>query len=117
VIKRKGFKYESIFLAMEVERCVAALAAINEILMKECGGKKPKVIFIGEDSFVITNPEVNVPENVPYEEKVRIIAESRWAKNLAEGMCRKLFGVEPGTPEFQKCVERVSRKVAEGVLR
>jgi hypothetical protein len=102
---------------MEVNRCVAALAAINEVLMKECGGKKPKVIFIGEDSFVITNPEVSVPEGVPYEEKVRIIAESRWAKNLAEGMCKKLFGAEPGTPEFQRCVERVSRKVAEGVLR
>jgi len=102
---------------MEVNRCVAALAAINEILMKECGGKKPKVIFLGEDGFVITNPEVTVSENLPFEEKVRIIAESKWAKNLAHGICTKLIGLEKGTKEYDECIVKVSRKVAEGVLK
>jgi hypothetical protein len=102
---------------VEANRCVAALAAVHEILMKECGGKKPKVIFLSEDGFLITNPDVAVSDSLPFEEKVRVVAESRWAQNLAKGICHKFVGLEPDTEEYRKCVERVSRKVAEGVVR
>jgi hypothetical protein len=105
---------------VEANRCMAALAATYEMLMKECGNKKPKVIFLGEEGFIITNPPeeaVAVPKELPWEERVRIVAESRWAQNLAKGICHKFVGLTPDTTEYRKCVENVSRKVAEGVLK
>ena len=58
-----------------------------------------------------------VSDSLPFEEKVKVVAESRWAQNLAKGICHKFVGLEPDTEEYRKCVERVSRKVAEGVVR
>ncbi|MBW2561195.1 MAG: hypothetical protein JRE40_10140 [Deltaproteobacteria bacterium] len=56
------------------------------------------------------------PPGVTREQAVEIVAGTDWAQGLARGMCSKLFGVAPGTAEYEACVRRVSRKVAEGVL-
>jgi len=54
---------------------------------------------------------------VPFELAKKIVAKSDWAQNLAKGWATKVLGYTPGTPEYEHAVERISEKVAEGVLR
>ena len=100
-------------------RCLAAWVASYNLLLKECGGKRVIPVPITEDHPVLVfapNPSPDPGEHLTVEERIKAIEQSTWAQHLAEGMCSKLFGVEPGTEEFKKCVERVAHKVAEGMV-
>lgn len=71
---------------------------------------EPLVVRLGIDP-----PEL--PPGVTFEEAVAVVEGTSWAKGLAEGMCVKLAGLTPGTAEYRVCLRRVSRKVAEGLLK
>jgi len=58
-----------------------------------------------------------LPPGVTYDEAVEVVKGTEWAQGLAKGMCTKMFGATPGTPEYDRCVARVSDRVARGVLK
>ena len=49
--------------------------------------------------------------NVPIEEKIDIIAQTKWAQDWARGMCR--FVSEVPT---ESCIDRLSHRVARKIL-
>ena len=58
-----------------------------------------------------------LPPGVTSEQAIEIVANSAWARNLAEGVCgSKYVGFTPGTPEYERCVYNVSHRVAAAVL-
>lgn len=61
--------------------------------------------------------EVRLPPNVSERDAIDLVANSSWAKRLAEGVCGPGYaGFTPGTPEYDRCVYNVSHKVAAGIL-
>lgn len=50
------------------------------------------------------------------EEAIAAVANSSWARNLAEAQAR-LLGFVPGTPDFNDAVNRGARTLAERFLR
>jgi len=55
-------------------------------------------------------------DRVRREDAVEVIAASKWARSLAEGVCGPGYvGLTPGTPEYERCVYTVSHRVAEKV--
>jgi len=56
-------------------------------------------------------------DRVRPEEAIEVVAQSSWARGLAEGVCGPGYaGFVPGTPEFERCVYNVSHKVAARTL-
>lgn len=55
------------------------------------------------------------PHPISREEAISIVAQTEWAQNWAKSMCR-LAGLTPTHPDYESCVERLSRRVAEKVI-
>jgi len=60
--------------------------------------------------------EIKIDHAISRKEAIEVIARSKWGRNWGMGICR-LAGLEEGTPEFERCVERLSHRVAEKVVR
>ena len=52
---------------------------------------------------------------VPKEAIIRAVAESKWATNWAAGLL-KILGIEPGTEEYRKLLERAKIEAAKRFL-
>jgi len=106
----------------EKDACLNAFNAAYEILAKHCGDRKVKLIPIsGEQSVLVNIPNPSPDpdeggEKLTEEERVKAIEESPWARGEAQGLCSKLFGVEPEAPEYESCVKRVAHKLAVGMV-
>jgi len=79
--------------------------------------RKKLVDIFGIDPFGYTFEQVPaVIDRVRREDAVEVIAASKWARSLAEGVCGPGYvGLTPGTPEYERCVYTVSHRVAEKV--
>ena len=64
---------------------------------------------------VIHKIKFSNPEPISREEAIEIISQSDWAQNWAKSMC-SLAGITPTHPDYESCVERLSRRVAEKVV-
>jgi len=106
----------------EKDECIAAFGAVYEILSEKCGKKKVRFIPLDEERGVlvaISNPSPDPAdrgEDLTLEERIRAIEESPWAQGEARGLCEKLFGLTPGTKEYEECVKRVAHKLAIGMV-
>ena len=102
------------------DRCLAAWIASYNLLLKECGGSKliPVPVEGSEHPILVfsPNPSPDPGPELTLEERIKAIEESEWARNLARGICTKLVGLEPGTPEYEKCVKNVARRAAIGLV-
>lgn len=106
----------------KAEECRLAFMAAFDLLEEKCG------ISFGEGGIARIT-ELDTTVRVPGEvlkvassnpeltraERVKAISESEWARGWGEGMCRL---VAPGLvgEEREKCVERMSRILAERVI-
>jgi len=55
-------------------------------------------------------------DRVSRADAIEVVAASTWARSLAEGVCGPRYvGLNPGTPEYERCVYTVSHRVAERV--
>ena len=61
---------------------------------------------------------VAVDEKVPLEVAVSIVAKTKWAQNLAEGLARTFVApvYPPGSPEYEKIKKHIAEEVARRVL-
>jgi len=50
-----------------------------------------------------------------YEQAIEILANTKYCRHWAAGMC-SFAGLKPGTKEFERCVERLSRRLAERLI-
>jgi len=76
--------------------------------------RKKLVDIFGIDPFVFE--QAPVIDRVARADAVEVIAASKWAHSLAEGVCGPGYvGLTPGTPEYERCVYTVSHRVAEKV--
>lgn len=86
-----------------------------------CGEEGETEVDIDGVKIKVLAPEtvmqVREESGLTYEQRVKAIQESAWGRGEAEGLCGKLFGAPRGSEEFEKCVERVSRKLAEGMVK
>lgn len=97
----------------EDDTCETALRAAMETMNKYCSGGYREIDLGGVSVKVEAPGEIMkvMEESLTHEQRVAAVQESSWARNAARGFCAKLFGQE--TPE---CIERVSRKLAEGMV-
>jgi len=79
--------------------------------------RKKLVDILGIDPDFLRFEQVPaVIDRVRREDAVEVIAASKWARSLAEGVCGPGYvGLTPGTPEYERCVYTVSHRVAEKV--
>lgn len=96
----------------EDDACTVAMRAAMETMGKYCG-EGASVIEIDGMKFTLPFEVLQIRENadLTYDQRVKAIQESQWAQDEARSLCTKLFCQE--TPE---CIERVSRKLAEGMV-
>jgi len=101
------------------DRCLAAWIASYNLLLKECGGSKLIPVPVeGSESPILVfapNPSPDPGPNLSLEERIKVIEET-WGTKVATGWCEKVAGFTPGTPEFERCVKNVARKLAEGLV-
>jgi len=78
--------------------------------------RKKLVDIFGIDPDFLHFEQVPVVDRVRREDAIEVIAASKWARSLAEGVCGPAYvGLTPGTPEYERCVYTVSHRVAEKV--
>jgi len=110
--------------------CRLALKAALEAITDYCGlapaGEMENAFgeAFAPHTIEIKGIVISVPEEIEEilhsnpdltrDERITAIQESSWAQHEAEGLCEKLFGATGS--EFDECVERVSRKLAEGMV-
>jgi len=101
-------------LPEEVKSCWSAIKAAAEAIGDYCG----TIGIETEGVSVAAPPEIMgiVKSELSPDERITIIAESDWARATAAGMCERLFGAEPGTPEYERCVETTARRLAEELI-
>ncbi|MEA3339199.1 MAG: hypothetical protein U9R15_04470 [Chloroflexota bacterium] len=107
-------------LSEEVKNCWSAIKAAAEAIGDYCGGVGMGVPIETEGVSVSAPPEIieiarSNPE-LTREDRITAIIESDWGRNTSAGMCEKLFGAEPGTPEYERCVESTARRLAVGMI-
>lgn len=99
----------------EDDACSTAMMAAMETMSKYCPGSGAAEVDIGGYKIKMEAPNeiMQIRENpdLSYDQRVKAIQESRWAQGEARGLCAKLFGQETAD-----CIERVSRKLAEGMV-
>jgi len=61
-------------------------------------------------------PKVELPPGVTMEQAIQIVKQTDWVQNTARGLVTKLFGVSPADPRYEEFVDRVSEKLAIGIL-
>ena len=102
----------------EDDMCWSAIKDAANALQEKCG-KASNVRLDGQTITLSIPPEVKeikAQNELTHEEMIQSVMQTDWGKNTAHGMCEKLFGAEPGTPEFDECFQRVARKLAEGMF-
>lgn len=100
------------------DACTTAMQAAMSVIEEQCGTGQE--IDIEGVKIKIAPPEEVVQvmaEELTYDQRVQAIQESSWAQNEAAGLCTKLFGVSPEDEGYAGCIQKVSRKLAEGVVR
>jgi len=99
--------------------CRNAILAAYKLTAEKCNGVGGKFVEVYPDVFVwIPNPVVKAKEaeGLTCEERVRAVAESEWAMHEAKGLAEKLFGLKPGTPEYEEAVKRAAVRIALGAV-
>jgi len=77
---------------------------------------KKLVDILGIDPDFLRFEQAPVIDRIARADAVEVIAASKWAHSLAEGVCGPGYvGLTPGTPEYERCVYTVSHRVAEKV--
>jgi len=78
--------------------------------------RKKLVDIFGIDPDFLRFEQVPAIDRVSRADAIEVIAASKWARGLAEGVCGPGYvGLTPGTPEYERCVYTVSHRVAERV--
>ena len=101
---RRAFKAAAEAVA---DYCGLAPTGEGEVRMVEVGGMR---IEVPEEIEEIAHSDPELTEA----ERIRAIKESSWAQHEAGGLCEKLFGATGN--ELESCIDRVSTKLAEGML-
>jgi len=105
----------------EDDKCSIALKAAMSTIKDYCEEEGLTEVDIGGVIVKVTPDEtvmqVREEPGLTYEQRLKATQESSWAQGEARGLCTKLLGTAPGTDEYTKCIERVSRKLAEGMIR
>ena len=103
-------------LPEEAKSCWSAIKAAAEAIGDYCGGMG--VPIETEGVSVSAPPEIVeiAKSELSPDKRIAAIAESDWARATAAGTCEKLFGAEPGTPEYERCVEITARRFAEELV-
>jgi len=105
-------------LPEEVKTCWSAIKAAAETLSEYCGIVGIK-IPVETDGVLVSAPRevVDIAKfELTREDRIEAIAESDWGRATAASTCEKLFGAEPGTPEYERCVETTARRLAEELI-
>lgn len=102
------------------KKCGAAIIAALDLVSRHCNGIKPSIVLLDRDNALIHygNPSLleeigDMKPDISLEEKIRIIADTKWARHLAEGWCTKVAGFTPGTEEYEKCFENARYYIAK----
>ncbi len=115
-------------------KCSIAMKAAMSTLNKYCGEDEEYEISVGERMYVGEGGryiidiiiggkrnEVEIPEdvikiradtNITEEDRIKKISESPWIKNKANELCS---GYDP--TRLTECIERITSRLAEGVVR
>ena len=100
------------------DKCWLAMKAAWDTLAEYCGGAGTPVEIEGVS--VTAPPEVmeivHSNPTLTREQRIEAIADTDWGRNTAKGMCEKLFGAEPGTPDHERCVKATARRLAKGMI-
>lgn len=100
------------------DACRTAMQAAMSVIEEQCGTGQE--IDIEGVKIRVAPPEEVIQvmaEELTFDQRVQAIQESTWAQNEAKGLCEKLFGVSPEDEGYAGCIQKVSRKLAEGVVR
>lgn len=103
------------------DKCGVAIQAAMSTIESYCGEQGETEVEIDGVKLKVVAPETVMavmegPE-LTRDQRIKAIQESKWGQNLAKGLCEKLLGVSPGQKEHDSCIERVSRKLAEGMVK
>ncbi|MFH0904248.1 MAG: JAB domain-containing protein [Methanobacteriota archaeon] len=100
------------------DKCSIALKAAMSTIKDYCGEEGITEVDIGGVKVTLDETVMRVREDsgLSDEQKKKAIQESVLAQDHAKRLCTKLFGTVPGTDEYDKCVERVSRNFAENLM-
>ncbi len=103
------------------DKCSIALKAAMSTIKDYCGEEGEREVDIEGVTIKVQAPEtvmqVMEKSELSDEQRIMAIKESPWAQGEASGLCSKLFGASQGSKEFDKCVDRVSTKLAEGMVK
>lgn len=102
----------------EDDKCSVAIRAAMSVISEQCG-EGEREVDIGGVKIKVMAPESVMQvmeEPLTREQRITAIQDSSWAQGEATGLCTKLFGVVPGAKEYADCIQRVSRKLAEGMV-
>jgi len=111
---------DELVLPEQMKDCWSAIKAAAEAIGDYCGTMEIKIPIETGGVSVAAPPEImeiarSNPE-LTREERITAIMESDWGRNTSSGMCEKLFGAEPGTSEYERCVETTARRLAVGMI-
>ncbi len=102
------------------DKCSIALKAAMSTIKDYCSEEETE-IDIGGTKIRVQPPEavmqVRDKTGMTHEQKVAAIQDTPWAKNEAICLCTKLLGVSSGNKEYADCIARVSKELAEGMVR
>lgn len=102
------------------DKCSIALKAAMSTIKDYCEEEGETEVDIGGAIVKMTPDEtvmrVREDNGLTDEQKVKAIQESTLAQDHAKRVCVSLYDTTPGTDEYDKCVERVSRRLAEGLM-
>lgn len=102
------------------DKCSIALKAAMSTIKDYCGEEGETEVDIGGVIVKVTPDEtvmrVREDSGLSDEQKKKAIQEGVLAQDQAKRLCTRLFGTVPGTEEYDKCVERVSRNFAENLM-
>lgn len=102
------------------DKCDIAMRAAMSTIKDYCGEELTEVDIEGVKISVMAPETIMQAREEPgltYDQRVKAIQESTWAQNESAGLCTKLLGLSPDHKEYADCIQRVSRKLAEGMVR
>jgi len=98
--------------------CWSAIEAAAEAIRDYCGVGGMKIPTGTMGVSIIAPPEILdiAKSELSPDKRIDAIAESDWGRATAADLCEKMFGAEPGTPEYERCVETTARRFAEELI-